>query len=184
MEGPSVRGEIGLEKSKGISEEGQRVVLSPRWKPPRMHRRHTISCESGLNLLLSSAPSMTATHSPTASTFAELLPGDGEGTGSDQDLGAALEDTVSETPTLVDLGILPPPVPTSCPPSPVSPLTLLPPYGVPVSPTARRNPVLQRRREMIQSANKSVQILGIEARRVILNKMERENAGRIGWSGV
>jgi len=180
----------GLAERKRVSEkEGQRVVLSPRWKSSRMLRRHTISCESGWNLLLPSAPSsptsITAAHSPTASTFAELLPEDGgEGNGSDQDLGVALEDTVSETVTLVDLGIIPPPVPTSCPSSPASPTTLPLPYGVPVSPTARSNPVLQRRREMIRSANKSVQILGIEARRAILNKMERENAGRVGWSGV
>lgn len=177
------------ERERTSGSEGQRVVLSPRWKSSRMLRRHTISCESGLNLLLPSAPSsptsVMATLSPTASNFAELLPeGGGEGGGSGLDLDVGSEDTVSETATLVDLGIIPPPAPISCPPSPINTSTSLPLNGVPVSPTARRNPVLQRRREMIRSANKSVQILGIEARRTILNKMEKENAGRIGWSGV
>ena len=177
------------EKERATGEEGQRIVLSPRWKSSRMLRRHTISCESGLNLLLPSArsspTSMTATPSPTASNFAEPLPeGGGEGGGSSLGLDVAPEDSVSETATLVDLCIVPPPVPTSCPPSPINSSTPLPQHGVPVSPTARKNPVLQRRREMIRSANKSVQILGIEARRAILNKMEKENAGRIGWSGV
>ena len=176
----------GSEEREGVSgSEGQRVVLSPRWKSSRMVRRYTISCESGLDLLLPSAPSsptsMTISLSPAGSTFAEPLP---EGSGSSLDLGVESEDPVSETATLVDLGIVPPPVPTSCPPSPISPSTPIPLDGVPVSPTARKNPVLQRRREMIRSANKSVQILGIEARRAILNKMEKENAGRIGWSGV
>jgi hypothetical protein len=179
---PLILGELA-ERERVSGREGQRVVLSPRWKSSRMLRRHTISCESGLNLLLPSAPSspssVTVTLSPTASTFAELLPEDGgEGSGPSLDLDGASEDTV------VDLGIVPPPVPTSWPPSPVSPLTPLPPNGVPVSPTARTNPVLQRRREMIRSANKSAQILGVEARRAILSKMEKENAGRIGWSGV
>jgi len=174
------------ERERAIGEEDRRVVLSPRWKSSRMLRRHTISCESGLDLLLPSAPSSptstTVTLSPTASTFAEQ--GGREGGDTSLDLDVAPEDTVSETATLVDLGIVPPPVPASCPQSPINSSTPLPLNGVPVSPTARRNPVLQRRREMIRSANKSVQILGIEARRAILNKMEKENAGRIGWSGV
>ena len=174
------------ERERASVGEGQRVVLSPRWKSPRMLRRHTISCESGLNLLLPSAPSsptsVTVTLSPTASIFAELLPEGGEEASLDPDV--APEDTVSETATLADLGIVPPPVLTSCPPSPINSSIPLPLNGVPVSPTARGNPVLQRRREMIRSANKSVQILGVEARRAILNKMEKENAGRIGWSGV
>ena len=161
-------------------KEGQRVVLSPRWKSRRMLRRHTISCESGLSLLL---PSPAATLSPTAST--ESLLGDGgEGSDSSLYLDVGPEDTRPETATLVDLDIVPPPMPTSCPSSLVDPLMSLPGYREPVSPTARRNPVLQRRREMIRSANKSVQILGIEARRAILKKIEMENAGRIGWSGV
>lgn len=181
-----------VERERGSGEEGQRVVLSPRRKSSRMlrSRRHTISCESGSNLFPLSAPSSpastTVTLSPTTSTFAESVPeGAGEEGGPSLDSDAASENTtLSETVTLVDLGIVPPPVPTSCPPSPVSPTTSLPPNGVPVSPAARRNPVLQKRREMIRSANKSVQILGIEARRAILNRMEEESAGRIGWSGV
>ena len=177
------------ERERGSGSEGQRVVLSPRWKSSRMLRRHTISCESELDLLLPSAPSsptsITAILSPTVPDFAELLPEGGEeGDRSSLDLDVGPEDTVSETATLVDLGIVPTPVPTSCPPSPINLLTPLPSNGVPVSPTARRNPVLQKRREMIRSANKSVQILGIEARRAILNKIEKENEGRIGWSGV
>ena len=177
------------ERKVDFGREGQRVVLSPRWGSSRMVRRHTISYESGFDLPLPSAPSsptsMTVAVSPTASAFAELLPEDrGEGNDSGLDLDVGLEDTASETATLVDLGIIPPPVSTSCPPSPIGLLTPLLPYGVPVSPTTRWNPVLQRRREMIRSANKSVQILGIEARRAILKKMEMENAGRIGWTGV
>lgn len=180
----------GLAERERVSgKEGQKVVLSPKWKSSRMLRRHTISCESGLNLVLSSTPSsptsMTVTLSPTASTFAELPPEDGgEGSDSGLDLDVALEETASETATLVDLGIVPLPVPTSCPPSPICPLMPLPVHGASVSLAAMKNPVLQRRREMIRSANKSVQILGIEARREILERMEKENAGRIGWSGV
>ena len=182
---PLILGEPA-EREGAPGKEGQRVVLSPRWKSSRMLRRHTISHESGLNLLPSPPTSTTGTFSPTASRFAELLlEAGGEGSGSSLDLGVASEDdTVSETITLVDLGIVPPPVPTSCPPSPISPITPLPPNGVPVSPTARENPVLQKRREMIRSVNKSVQVLGVEARRAILDKMEKENAGRIGWCGV
>lgn len=155
------------ERDGGFGEEGQRVVLSPRWKSSQRPRRHTISCESGLNLPLpstaqSSPTSMTVALSPTASAFSELLPEDRGDSCLDLDVA-------SEAVALVDPGIVRPPVPTS---------------WVPVSPTVRRNPVLQRRREMVRSANKSVQILGIEARRAILEKMERENAGRIGWSGV
>ena len=182
---PLILGEA-VEKEGAAGKEGQRVVLSPRWKSSRMLRRHTISYESGLNLAPSSAQSSptstTGTLSSTASIFAEPLPEAEEDGGAD--LGVASDDTVSETVTLVDLGIIPPPAPTSCPSSPTSPLIPLPSNGVPASPTARRNPVLQKRREMIRSANKSVQVLGIEARRAILNKMERENAGRIGWCGV
>lgn len=175
-----------VERGRVFEKEGQKVVLSPTWKSSRVHRRHTISYEPGLELLLPSAPSSPTstgvTANPAASTFAELLP-DCEGDAG-LDLEVEPEDTASETGTLVDLGIIPPSVPTFCPPSPIGPLAPLPPYGVPVSPAVRRNPVLQRRREMLRSANKSVQILGIEARRAILEKMEKENAGRIGWSGV
>lgn len=177
-----------------FGKEGQRVVLSPRWKSSWMLRRRTISYESGLNLTSSSSSSsepssptsIAMTVSSTASMFEELLPEDrGEGSDSDLEFDVGPEDTAeSETATLVDLGIVPPPVPTSCPPSPTEPVMSLAPCGVPISPTARRNPVLQRRRETIRSANKSVQVLGIEARRAILKKIERENAGRIGWSGV
>ena len=173
------------ERERVCGEEGERVVLSPRWKSSRMLRRHTISQESGLNLLLPQTP-MAVSPGQTASTSTGLLAGDGGGgCGPSLDLDMELGDTVSETGTLeAELCIAPAPVPTSCPPSPTSPPTYLPHNWVPVSPTARRNPVLQRRREMIRSANKSVQILGIEARRAILNKMEEENAGRVGWSGV
>lgn len=181
---PLISGGPG-EREGVFGKEGQRVVLSPRWKSTRMLRRRTISHESGLNLPLPSPVSVAATVGPTASTFAELLPEDrGEGRDLGLDLDATPEDTASETATLVDLGIVPLPVLTSCPPSPIGLLTPLLTYGVPVSPTARRNPVLQRRREMIRSANKLVQILGIEARRAILRKIERENEGRVGWSGV
>jgi len=154
------------ERESVIGKEGQRVVLSPKWKSSRIHRRHTISYEPGLDLLLPSAPSsptsMGVRLSPTGSTLAELLRDDG-GEGSDsglESLDVEPEDIASETVTPVDLGVIPPPVQTW------------------------RNPVLERRREMLRSANKSVQILGIEARRAILKKMEKENAGRIGWSGV
>ena len=154
------------EREGGFGSEGQRVVLSPRWKSSQRPRRHTISCEPGLNLPLPSAQSsprsMTVALSPTASTFSELLPEDRGDSCLDLDVA-------SEAVALVDPGTVRPPVPTS---------------WAPVSPTVRRNPVLQRRREMVRSANKSVQILGIEARRAILKKMERENGGRIGWSGV
>jgi len=157
----------GPTEGEGVfGSEGRRVVLSPRWKSSQRPRRHTISCESGLHLQLPSAQSsptsMTVALSPTVSTFSELLPEDQRDSCLDLDVA-------SEAVALVDLGTVCPPVPTSL---------------VPVSPTVRRNPVLQRRREMVRSANKSVQILGIEARRAILKKMERENAGRIGWSGV
>jgi hypothetical protein len=131
----------GLTESRRVSgKEGQRVVLSPRWESFRMLRRHTISYESGLDL---------------------LLPEDGgEGSRSSLDWDISSEDALSETVTLADVEMVPPPVPT-----------------------ARWNPVSQRRREAIRSANKSVQILGVEARRAILDKMEKENAGRIGWTG-
>jgi hypothetical protein len=164
------------ERERGSRKEGQKVVLSPRWKSYRVLRRHTISCESGLNLLHWPAPSSSMSTEETLSPTAELLPEDvGE--------GGSLEDTVSE-PTLVDLGIAPLPVPSSCPPCPIDQSTPPQSHGGPVSPTARRNPVVQKRREMIRSANKSVQILGVEARRAILKRVEKENAGRIGWSGV
>jgi hypothetical protein len=181
---PLILGERA-ERARAFGREGQRIVLSPRWKSTWTLRRRTISYESGLNLSLSepSSPmSIAMTVSSTTSTFEELLPEDrGEGSDSDLEFDVGLEDTTeSETGTLVDLGIVPPPVPPSCPPSPIEPV----PCGVPISPAARRNPVLQRRREMVRSMNKSVQMLGSEARRAILEKMERENAGRIGWSGV
>jgi hypothetical protein len=169
------------EREGVFGKEGQRVVLSPRWKSSRMLRRHTISCESGLNLPPPPAPSsptsVAVAVSPTASSFAELLLEDRrEESNSSLELDVTPEDTASETAGLVGPGIVLPLVLTSYPPSPRC--------GVPASPATRRNPVLRRRREMILSANKSVQILGIEARRAILEKMERENAGRIGWSGV
>jgi len=83
---PLVVGE-SAKKERVSGEEGQRVVLSARWKSSQMLRRHTISCESGLNPPPQSAPSsptsMTVTLSPTAPTFAEPLPdGGGEGGGS------------------------------------------------------------------------------------------------------
>ena len=177
------------ERERAPGKGGQRVVLSPRWKSSWMLRRHTISHESGLDLLLPSAASsptsMTVALSPTSPTFGQLLPGGGE-EGSDSSLVSDIAPgySGSETAVLVDIGAVPSPVPASRPPSPTSPLKPFSPHEVPTSPTTRRNPVLERRREMIRSANKSAQILGIEARRAILNKMEKENAGRIGWSGV
>lgn len=179
--GKAVRGKVS-------GTEGQKVVLSPKRDSSRMLRRHTISCESGRNLVFPSAPSSPEstleTISPTAQTFAELPQENGRG-GCDLGLGSdAAADTVSETDTLVELGIAPLSAPGSCPPSPINPPSPLQTYGVPVSPTARRNPVLRTRREMVRSANKSVQILGIEARQAILKKAEKENEGRIGWSGV
>lgn len=170
-------------------KEGQKVVLSPKRKSSRMLRRHTISYESGLHLLLPSPPPSPTpsveTLGPTTQTFAELLPEDvGEGGCLGLDSGVVSDDsTISQMETLVDLGIIPPPVPSSRPSSSIDLSAPSQPYGVLVSPT-RGNPVIRKRREMIRSANKSVQILGIEARRAILKKMERENAGRIGWSGV
>lgn len=185
---PLILGERA-ERIRMFGKEGQRVVLSPRWKSARTLRRRTISYESGLDLPWSepSSPmSVAVAASSTALAFEELLPEDRrERSDSDLEFDTGPVDTAeSETETLVDLGIVPPPVPTSCPPSPIEPVVSLASCGVPISPTARTNPVLQRRREMVRSMNKSVQMLGIEARRAILRKVERENAGRIGWSGV
>ena len=185
--GPLVlRGPGKRERASG--REGQKVVLSPKWKPPRVLRRHTISYEPGLNLLVPLPPpspsSLAKTLSPTAQVFAELLTEDGERGGLGLDSDVAPIDAVAETVTPADIGAVPLQAPSPCPPSPVDPLTPRKSYEVPASPTARNNPMSQKRREMIRSANKSVQILGIEARRVILKKMEKENAGRIGWTGV
>jgi hypothetical protein len=171
------------EGERVTGKEGEKVVLSPKWKSARVYK-------SGPNQLLPQAPSSskwrTERLDSTTETYAEAPQEDG---GEWSDLGldpeAVPDDTVSDTATLVeDLGIDPLSVPNSCPPISIDPPTHPEPYGMPVSPTARRNPVLQKRREMIRSANKSVQILGVEARRAILRKTEKENKGRIGWSGV
>lgn len=165
---------IGKAEGEKVSEkEGQKVVLSPKWGPPQM------ADESGPNLSLSRASSSTKSRTETLSSTAETFVEPVQELGLD--CGAAPDDSVSETNTL---GVVPRSIPSSRSPTsigrPVSPK----PYEVPASPTARKNPVLQKRREMIRSANKSVQILGVEARRAILRKTERENEGRIGWSGV
>lgn len=175
------------ERERAAGREGQKVVLSPkRESSSRMLRRHTISYESGSSLLLPQARSSpkSAMEAPNRRTAGILAESQQEERGEGLDLSAVADDTVSETATLVDLGIVPLPVPSSRPPSPIDPPTPSQPYGAPVSPTARRNPMLQKRREMVRSANKSVQILGVEARRAILKRREKENEGRIGWSGV
>lgn len=181
---PLVLGKV--ERERVSEKEGQKVVLSPKWKSSRMLRRHTILCESGPNPVRSPGPSSPrsaiGTFSPTAQTFAGSLEEDGGGMWGCS--GTVSDDTVSETATLVDAGTVLLSGPSSCPSSPIELRTPQQRWGAPISPTARRNPVLQRRREMLRSANKSVQILGVEARHAILEKVEKENVGRIGWSGV
>lgn len=184
---PLILGRTERERDSG-KEEGQKVVLSPKWKSSRVLRRHTISYESGRNLLLPQAPSSPKSvvegPNPTAQTFGELIQEDG-GEGCDLALDS---DTVqlddSEMVRSVKVGVIPLYGANSCPPSPIDSPTPSEPHWAPLSKTTRGNPVLQKRREMIRSANKSVQILGVEVRRAILEKMENENEGRIGWSGV
>jgi hypothetical protein len=179
----------GVEKRGEVSEnEGWKVVLSPRRKSSRMLRRHTISWEPGLSPTHPPPPSpvlIAGTPGSAAQTPTEpLSEGGEERSGLNLDLGTGFDGTETETPTLVDRGVVPFPGSGSCPPSPVEPLPPLQPHEERISPAVRGDPVLQKRREMIRSANKSVQILGIEARRAILKKMEEANAGRIGWPGV
>ena len=188
--GPLILGESG-EKERDSGKAGQKVLLSPKWRSSRALRRHTIPHKPGLTPLLlpePASPTSTAeSPSPTALTVAGLLPEDERG-GHEPSTGPKVlsEDTASETATLVDVGIIPPLVLTCCPLSPIGPLTppLRSSHDALASPTAIGNPEVKRRRETIRSANKSVQILGIEARRTILKKAEREDGGRIGLSGV
>lgn len=53
--------------------------------------------------------------------------------------------------------------------------------STPSSPLTPLNPVAQRRKQMVRSATKSMQILGVEAGRAIMQMAEKENMGRIGW---
>jgi hypothetical protein len=182
--GPLVLGESG-EKERVSGKAGQKVLLSPKRSSVAL-KRHTSSHKPGPNLLLPSEPaSPTSTeesHSPTALTVVGLLLSEDKRGGREPSPGPKVlpEDMASETSTLVDVGIIPPPTLTCCPPSPIGPL-LTPPlrssHDALASPMAMGNPELRRRRETIRSANKSVQVLGIEVRRTILKKAERENGG-------
>ena len=170
-----------LRKAAGamVSEkEGQKVVLSSEWYSSRVSRRHRSLYESSPPVSEALPPPR-----PRRGSLNQITKASGEQEeeygGGGLDPGAVPELASSES-----LGIMPLHVPSSCPPSPTDSPTPLETYREPVLPTTRSNPVLQKRREMVRSANKSVQILGVEARRAILENRERENAGRIGWCGV
>lgn len=141
-----VGGNVSTSQSPGVQEtrnarRAQKVILAGNNPSPTQRgRRHTVSYDSGVELLLPHSNAKEWPNSPSSP-------------GRHSEAGPESPDRESfVTPT------------SSSPFTPLNP-----------------DPVAQRRRQMIRSATKSMQILGDEASHAIMEMMEKENMGRIGW---